>query len=227
MISFSQSRLAAVLQHHVSKRREEVGLYAEIAEKLPPYETGRILDIGTGSGLQLKVIHERSPLLELYGLDLSEQSIRIAKKNLKDIQVDLRVGGIEHTSFEHDFFDIVTCNASMSYWKNPIACFDEIYRILKPGRSAHLFEPQRDFDMDEVLAVIKTNLADKSWLRRWAATSLNRFGLRHGSRLGLKLYTMEDLDDLAHRSRFGDSFSIVRTSIQNLPIFVQIRLIKP
>jgi ubiquinone/menaquinone biosynthesis C-methylase UbiE len=227
MTRFSQSRLAALMQHSVSKRREEVGLYAEIAEKLPPIEQGRVLDVGTGSGLQLKVINERSPYLELYGLDVSEQSIRIAAKNLQAIQVDLRVGGIEHTSYEHDFFDIITCNASMSYWKNPIACFDEIFRILKPGRSAHLFEPQRDFDLDETLEIIRANLADRSWLRRWAATSLNRFGLRHGSRLGMKLYSVEELEELTRRSRFGDSFSIERTTIQNLPIFVQIRLIKP
>ena len=227
MTSFSRSRFAAVLQNYVSKRRYAEGLYTEIFKELPVLGTGRVLDVGTGSGLQLKVIHEHSPQLELYGLDLSEHAIRIAEKNLQDVAVDLRVGSIQDTPYEDGFFDLVTCNASMSYWKNPIACFDEIFRILKPGGSAHMFEPQRDFDMAEVIKIINMNLADKSWLRRWAATSLNRFGLRHGSKLGLKLYTMAELVDLAYRSRFVDSFAMERTTLQNLPIFVHIRLIKP
>jgi len=41
----------------VSKRREEVGLHKEIVDNLPVIEKRRLLDVSTGSGLQLKVIH--------------------------------------------------------------------------------------------------------------------------------------------------------------------------
>lgn len=78
-MSFSQSRMAAKLQKIFSKRREETGLYNEIAESLPLLDSGRFLDIGTGTGLQLKVIYERKPKLELYGLDISMQVIQFAK----------------------------------------------------------------------------------------------------------------------------------------------------
>jgi methylase of polypeptide subunit release factors len=71
MTSFSKSRFATRLQQAVSKRREEVGLYKEIAEKLQLSDSGRILDVGTGSGLQLKVIHEMKPNFELHGIDVS------------------------------------------------------------------------------------------------------------------------------------------------------------
>lgn len=227
MPGFSQSRIAAKLQDVVSKRREEVGLYKEIAEQLSLSDTGRLLDVGTGSGLQLRVIHGMSPGLELFGLDISDASIRVARKNLEGMAVDLRKGSIEQTSYDDDFFDIVTCNASMSYWKNPISCFDEIHRILKPGGSAILFEPQKDIDIDAVVETIRSNLADKSRLRRFMAASLNKFGLRWGRKLGLKLYSTAELEEIAARSQFGKNNSVERVTLQNLPIFMRITLVKP
>jgi ubiquinone/menaquinone biosynthesis C-methylase UbiE len=226
MPEFSQSKFAAKLQNVVSRRREESGLYKEIAEKLPLADAGRLLDVGTGSGLQLKVIHEMEPNLELYGLDLSEASILVAKKNLKRVDVDLRVGSIENTSYEDNFFDRVTCNSSMSYWKNLSACFDEIYRILKPGGYARLFEPQNDFDIDQVVKTIRENMADKSWLRRTAAVALNKYALTRGQKVGLKLYSLEGLEKVAQQSRFGDHIKIERITLQKLPIFLQITLMK-
>jgi SAM-dependent methyltransferase len=227
MASFSQSRFAAKLQQLVSKRREESGLYSEIADQLPLADTGRLLDVGTGSGLQLKVIHEMRPGMELFGLDLSGAAIQIARDNLAGIGVDLRQGSIERTSYEDGLFDLVTCHSSMSYWPRPISCFDEIYRILKPGGAAVLFEPQKDLDINQVVEVIRANLADKSPLRRFAATSLNKYGLLWGRKIGLRLYSVGKLEELAARSRFGDGHLIERVTLQNLPIFVRIALIKP
>lgn len=227
MPGFSQSRLAAKLQELVSIRREESGLYQEIAEQLPLTDGGRLLDVGTGTGLQLKVIHQIEPGMALFGLDLSFQAIQIAREHLKGFGVDLREGSIENTSYEDDFFDIVTCNSSMSYWKNPTACFNEIYRILKPGGSAMLFEPQKDIDIDEAVEIIKANLADQSWIRRTLAAGLNRFGLRYGRAVGLKLYSLDELREMAGQSRFAGSFSLEKFTLQNIPIFVKIRLNKP
>jgi ubiquinone/menaquinone biosynthesis C-methylase UbiE len=223
---FSQSNFAARLQNIVSRRREESGLYSEIAEKIQLTSAHHLLDVGTGSGLQLKVIHELEPSLELYGLDLSEASILVAKKNLKRVDVDLRVGSIENTSYEDNFFDVVTCNSSMSYWKNLQSCFDEIYRILKPGAYARLFEPQNDFDIDQVVKTIRENMAGESWLRRTAAVALNKYALTRGQRVGLKLYSLEELEKVARQSRFGDHIKIERTTLQKLPIFLQITLLK-
>jgi hypothetical protein len=66
MSEFSQSKFAAKLQNVVSQRREESGFYSEIAEKLPLASAGRLLDVGTGSGLQLKVIHEMEIAFSFY-----------------------------------------------------------------------------------------------------------------------------------------------------------------
>ena len=98
---------------------------------------------------------------------------------------------------------------------------------MKPGGSAILFEPQEEIDLDQVVETIRTNLADKSWLRKFAAVSLNKYGLRWGRTLGLKLYALAELEGIGRQSQFGDCVSIERTTLQNLPIFARIALIKP
>ncbi len=223
---FSRSRFAAALQDFVGKRRMEAGLYHEIAEQIQLPETGRILDVGTGTGWQLEVIHQMRPTLELYGLDLSQHSIRSAERNLKELNVDLRVGSIEKTSYDDETFDIVTCASSMSYWENLIACFNEIHRILKRGGVAILFEPQKGIDIDQAVETIRANMADASKLRQFMAVHLNKFGLRSGNALGLNLYSREEIEDIINRSQFADRTSIETTTLQNLPIFMRIHLEK-
>jgi ubiquinone/menaquinone biosynthesis C-methylase UbiE len=168
-----------------------------------------------------------APAIELYGLDLSETAIRTAQKALSGIKVDLRTGSIRDTDYHNDFFDVITCNASLSYWEDPIACLDEIYRILKPGGEVKLFEPRKDIDIESALDQIRENMADKSRLRRWGAVQLNRFGLRRGASIGMKLYTLEEFRELARESRFGMNNSIEKTSLLNIPVFALIHLWKP
>ncbi|MGD8814240.1 MAG: class I SAM-dependent methyltransferase [Anaerolineales bacterium] len=201
-------------------------MYSQIAEQLPLATADCLLDVGTGSGLQLKVIHAIRPEMRLFGLDVSEASIRVARRLLVGVEVDLRVGNIENTSYPSNTFDIVTCHSSMSYWKNPILCLNEIHRILKPGGEAILFEPQKDLDIEKVAETIANNLADKSALRKWAAVNLNVFGLRWGRKFGLKLYSDVEFKEMAAQSAFGSECAVTRTMLLNLPIFVRIQLRK-
>jgi len=225
-MKFSETKLAASLQTIISRRREAAGLYQEIARQLPLENAQRVLDVGTGTGLQLKVIQEVRPGLELYGLDLSPAAIQSASRALGDLKVDLRAGSISSTDYEADFFDIVTCNASMSYWENPRECFNEIHRILKPKGSAWFFEPHKDIDIEGALDQIRENMADQSPLRRRGAVKLNKYGLKKGTGIGMKLYSVTELKDLVKSSAFGDHHSITKTSLLKIPIFVCIQLWK-
>ena len=111
--------------------------------------------------------------------------------------------------------------------RNPSWCFNEIFRILRPGGSAILFEPQKKINIDEAIEIIKANLADKSPVRRFMASIFNRFAFRWGQYLGLKLYSIDELQEIANRSKFSNHNSIETIILQNLPFFVQITLIKP
>jgi ubiquinone/menaquinone biosynthesis C-methylase UbiE len=182
--------------------------------------------VGTGTGLQLKAIRDLAPDIQLFGLDLSQAAIDKAAPALSNLTVDLRVGSIKDTDYPNDFFYIVTCNASMSYWEDLQECFDEIYRILKPGGQALLFEPHQDIDLEQALDQIKKNMADRSWLRRWGAVQLNKFGLKRGSRLGMTLYSINQIADLARGSKFAENYQVSPTSLLKIPIFMCVQLYK-
>ena len=226
MARFAKSRLAARLQMLVSERRLESGLYGEIADHLPLKDGDTVLDVGTGTGLMLKAIVERNPGVHLFGLDISQEAVKCAREQLTGLTVDLRQGDITSTNYENDFFDIVTCNASMSYWERPLAAFDEIFRILRPGGQALLFEPRANIDVDHAIERIKENMADKSIFRRWLAAALNRFGLTRGDKVGMKRYSAAELCELAARSRFNPFFKVDKIALQGIPIFARITLTK-
>ena len=226
MAGLVDGKMAAWLQVIVSRRREQAGLYREIARQLPLENAQRVLDVGTGTGLQLKAIHDVHPGIELFGLDLSEAAVQAAQKALAGIQVDLRPGSIHSTDYGDDYFDIVTCHSSLSYWIDPQGCINEIYRILKPGGKALIFEPQREIDMEAALDQIRDVMRAKGPIRRWGAVQLHKFALKRGSRVGLNLYSIPEFRELIQASSFGDHQDIAETSLLGIPIFARILLWK-
>ena len=58
-MAFTRSRFAARMCNYVAQRREQTGIYKEIAEDLiPRIIEGNLLDIGTGAGLFLKEVNK-------------------------------------------------------------------------------------------------------------------------------------------------------------------------
>lgn len=89
----------------------------------------KLLDLGCGDGLDL--VHYKSLEANVFGLDASEEFLKIAKNRLPD--QDIRLGSFEKTSFENGFFDIVLSKYAIQIVPNLEPVFKEVFRILKPG----------------------------------------------------------------------------------------------
>ena len=213
----------------IFKKRYEEGMYDEVADVILRHtKAGRVLDVGTGGGFLLKSLYDRNPNLELYAIDIDENMVRISQSNLLQLAVPATVllEGIENTSFRNDFFNVITCSASFSYWKNPIAGLNEIHRILKLGGRGILFEPYKELDIEKLKTGIKNHLKSANKVRRFFAVQVNVLGLKYGHRLGLKLYSLGELEEVLNQSLFKNSHKLVKTSLINSPIFVRIELEK-
>lgn len=181
---------------------------------------GRLLDVGTGPGRLLLSINRINPDIDLYGQDLSASMIQLAARKLSGIKVDLRQENIKQTSYESNYFDLVTSTGSLYLWDDPERGIEEIFRILKEGRSAFLYEPYKDFDRDRFDSAFKSNLQQVNLLMKLIGPLLMRKIIRTA-------YRVEEYIDIIRQTRFVDSYKIDRIVLGNLPIWLRIELTKP
>lgn len=96
----------------------------------------KILDIGCGGGATIRRLIKYSPEGEVYGIDISEESVKKAKEvngKLLGKQVFVETGTAEHLQFCDKTFDIVTAVETVYFWPNIENCFKEVKRVLKPN----------------------------------------------------------------------------------------------
>src|SRR6266571_120372 len=81
---------------------------------------GKVLDAGTGPGTLVRELARRLPGLQVYGIDLSEDMIGIARAHARREQLEERVqfesGDVGHLPYPDQSFDVVVSTISMHHW---------------------------------------------------------------------------------------------------------------
>jgi ubiquinone/menaquinone biosynthesis C-methylase UbiE len=99
-----------------------------------PLTERKILDLGCGTGQMIPALLNWGALpTNLFGLDLLDDRILIAKRTAPDIF--FQIGNAEHLSFRKNFFDLVmafTVFSSILDDEMAINVAEEISRVLKP-----------------------------------------------------------------------------------------------
>lgn len=192
--------------------------YAEIAADLVERGArGRLLDVGMGPGRVLLGLHRLAPALELHGLDISAAMVERCRRNLGDVAAQLRVGTIRETDYPDGHFDVVTSAGSFYLWDEPAACLDEIFRILRPGGAACLYETHRDFDVAAFRSALATVQAGLSWPRRKISAHFLR------KQLALT-YSVEEVRAIVRGTRFSSAAEIEPIVLAGLPVALRIAL---
>lgn len=89
--------------------------------------SGRLLDVGFGTGSNLRRMQELGWQVE--GVDVDENAVRNARA--KGLRVHL--GSVAEQKFPDNTFEAVTMSHVIEHVPNPIGLLRECYRILKPG----------------------------------------------------------------------------------------------
>ncbi len=89
----------------------------------------RVLDLGCGDGLDLA--YYKSLGADIFGIDASEELIKIARGRLPGD--DIRVGVFENLPYTDQFFDVVLSKYALQTSPVLEPCFTEVNRVLKPG----------------------------------------------------------------------------------------------
>ena len=95
-----------------------------------------MLDVGCGGGFTIRRLLKQSENAQVYGIDISEESVAKAKKvnaDVLDKQVFVTQGSAEKLPYEDEKFDLVTAVETVYFWPNLPGCLQEVRRVLKPG----------------------------------------------------------------------------------------------
>lgn len=120
-----------------------------IAEDIKAREmSGIVVDIGTGPG-RLPIEIAKQPVnVEVVGIDISEDMVKIAKRNAERAgitdKLKFKVASVYDTGFADESIDLVTSTGMIHHIREPVRAFNEIYRILKRGGEAWIYDGRKD-----------------------------------------------------------------------------------
>lgn len=112
-------------------------LFAQLINKLGLSENAKVLDIGTSTGTNLRMLRDLG-FVGYEGLDCSEEAIRwCAEKGLGKVTK----GDICHLPFPDGSFDLVLATDIVEHVDDDTAALREIRRVLKSGGHALITVP--------------------------------------------------------------------------------------
>ncbi|MEX2367586.1 MAG: malonyl-ACP O-methyltransferase BioC [Pseudohongiellaceae bacterium] len=135
-VALSFGRAAGSYDAHASLQRQSALDLAERVTQNP--DSGRILDLGCGTGFARQVLAARYPQAEITGLDIALPMLQFSRHKYGNTAQSLICGDAESLPLAADSFDLVFSNLAIQWCSHYQQLFGEIRRILKPGGSALL-----------------------------------------------------------------------------------------
>ena len=118
--------------------------HKKICDSITLSDGSILLDIGTGPGTLPIAIAGKFPSAKVIGIDLSKKMIQIAEKNRQMSgaanNLEFKVMDAKNLAFCDNSLDMVISTGSMHHWKDPVKIFNELYRCLKPGCEAWIYD---------------------------------------------------------------------------------------
>jgi malonyl-CoA O-methyltransferase len=141
--ALDKRRMRASFEHAADTYDAVAVLQREIADRLlARLEVVRlkprvILDIGCGTGYDVRQLAKRYPRARLLGLDIAETMARRAQRksglwNRMTGRCAFACGDAERLPLASDSVDMIVSNLTLQ-WCNPQAVFAEVGRLLRPG----------------------------------------------------------------------------------------------
>jgi ubiquinone/menaquinone biosynthesis C-methylase UbiE len=160
--------------------------------------SGRVLDIGTGSGLlAIEMAKAKNCNFEIVAVDISENMILKAKENARRAGVADKIKFMVATAatipFADNSFDIVISYASLHHWFEPVTVLNEVSRVTGENGSAVIRDNKRVYQNPVWKAVI------------WLMTRfMNRRHRENWPKAILASYTVPEVREMLSRSRLNN-----------------------
>jgi len=102
---------------------------------------GTCLDIGCGPAY-LSIQLAKASDLEIIGVDIDSEAVRIAKRNVRRAgladRIQIEAGDVHRLRFADGEADLIVSRGSFLFWNDRVQAFKEVYRVLKPNGVAFI-----------------------------------------------------------------------------------------
>lgn len=177
--------------------------FAERALELAPAE-GLVLDAGTGTARIPILLVQHRPTLRIWAIDLSENMLKLGKKNIDEAGVDhlvkLRKVDAKELPYPDDYFEMVVSNSIVHHLPDPLPFLKEVNRVTKPNGAIFLRDLIRPPDERTLEELTEKYAGDCSEYQK----KLYRDSLRAS-------FTMEEIQALIEESGLK-GVAVVRSS---------------
>jgi SAM-dependent methyltransferase len=121
------------------------GFYARVAgEVAAVHPGGKVLEVGSGPGRLAVRLAREAPSMTLTGVDISDATVERANRRATRTGLSGRarfeVGDVAALPLSDREFDGVVSTLSLHHWPDPASGLAEIYRVLKPGEEARIYD---------------------------------------------------------------------------------------
>jgi SAM-dependent methyltransferase len=132
---------------------QQAPTYEEVIRRVGISPGQRVLEVGCGSGVFLRLAAERGASVS--GLDTSRELIELARARVPE--AELRVGDLQFLPYEDDRFDLVAGFNSFFFAADLIEALREARRVAKPGAPVviQVWGPPERNDLEAAKVVIR------------------------------------------------------------------------
>lgn len=133
----------SILQFFVFRRSHNV-FFENIVQD---HAAQRILDVGCGTGEFAVKLKKHKKDARVFGIDISSDMINIAKAKAKvnaNIDIDFRLGDVDHMPYEDNYFDYITCAHSFHHYPHKKKAMREMFRVLRNNGKVMIIDGYKD-----------------------------------------------------------------------------------
>lgn len=178
--------------------------FANLVTASYPHREARVLDLGTGTARIPILLAQQCPQWHIDGVDLAPSMLAVGQKNVAIAQltqhITLHVADSKQLPWEDQSFDVIMSNSLIHHLPDPLPCFREMRRLLKPNGVIivrDLFRPESVEIIEQIIAGVNHGSFDTHQLKLFRDSLFAAF-------------TVEEVQVMAQQA--GLSMAIVKQS---------------